>query len=158
MRRFQFRLEVIRKLRQRALDAQRRVLAEKMREFNRALARRGELTQETEATVDGQRLAQKPVRLDVELLHHHQVYRAWLDRKAVDTDAELKEQRERVARERATLAEVSRRLNVVEKLRERQWKRHQIQLQRAEQAGYDETALQSFLRRRRDQVSEIRGS
>ncbi len=158
MRKFQFRLEAIRKLRQRALDAQRRVLAGQIRALHRVESRRGELAQKIEATVEGRRLVTKPARLDVELLHRHQVYRTWLDQEAMNADAKLKERRECVARERATLAMVSRRLNVVEKMRERQWQRHQIQLQRAEQAESDEAALQTFLRPRRDPVRETRGS
>ena len=48
--------------------------------------------------------------------------------------------------DRSQLAEASKRLKVIESLRERQWARHRRQVAREEQIDTDEVAVQMYLR------------
>lgn len=151
MSKFRFRLEVIRELRQRAQDAQRRVLAERVRELDRLAGQMADLTRGVDDAVQQKRATMGLAELDVEFLRRLQEFRGWLGGRVADARDELGKQQALVGQERVRLEEASRRLKVVEKLRERQWNRHQMQCRRVEQAEWDEAALNGFGRRRRAQ-------
>lgn len=145
-RKFHFRLRTVERLRKQAVDQQRRIVAEAQRAAGAAeeanAARNRELEHEREAA--RQRLDARV--LDLPLLRSQQLFRAWLKGKAVETVRQAVSARADLGRERACLAEASKRLKVIEKLRERQWQRHTAAAQRAEQALYDEAALQRYVR------------
>ena len=145
---FTFRLEVVRRIRQRLQDEQRRVVAEaarRVRAVEERIERAGEaLRHEVEAL----RGAQVAKRLDMASLRGHRFYMSRLHREIREAEILLAAKQEKLAGERAELAEVSKRLKVIEKLKERQWQRYLQRINRAERAMEDETALQQFMRRR----------
>ncbi len=104
--------------------------------------------------VDQSRDAMRIQRLDLVSLSGHQVYRGWLDQEIAKSNENLARKRVEVDAERARLAETSKELKVIDKLRERQWKRFSVKIAREEQVANDEAALQMYLRRQRAQRRE----
>lgn len=145
-KRFRFRLEVVRKLREQARDGQRRVVAEVVRAVSAVEGRIGGLTRELRDTIHQTRDKQKVARVDVALLRTHQYYQSWLHRKIMEAGIELDEMKRQLDIERARLGEASARLKAIEKLRERRWQRHCFELQREEQAEANESALHQYER------------
>ena len=153
-KRFRFRLEVVRQLRQQAQDTQRRVVADAARAVTRVDERIARMTQELADTVDRSRDTQQTRHLDMTSLRGHQFYRGWLHQRIMESGEERENLDAKLDRERVKLAEVSKRLKVIERLREKQWMRHQAEFRREEQAGYDEAALQGYVRGRRESAWE----
>ena len=145
-RKFRFRLETVRKLRERARDAQRQVVSERVRAVGAVERRLSGFAGDLEAAVDGSRDASGTGRLDMASLRSHRVYRAWLHRKMDDTRVELDGRRRELSTEQERLADATRRLRVIEKLREKQWTRYCSELAREEQTANDEVALQVYQR------------
>jgi flagellar FliJ protein len=153
---FRFRLEVVERLRRQAQDAQRRVVADAVRAVQRVETRIEHLTRQLADTMDRARGTQGVARLDVVSLRGHQIYRGYLHRQLLQSTAELARRQRELQAERAKLAEASKRLKVIEKLRERHWNRYVTALRREEQAATDEVALQGFLRGRQVSRREVR--
>jgi flagellar protein FliJ len=150
-RRFQFRLEVVERLRRQAVDQHRRVVAEKTRAVTSAESRLSDITAQLRETVSLSRKERLSASLDVNALRNHQVHSGWLQRKALDAQSELMLRRSELRDARARLAEASKQLKVIEKLRERQWARFNEKQQRREQNEADEVGLQQYFRRLRDE-------
>jgi len=139
-KRFQFRLDVVRALRKRARDEQRRAVADALVEVTGIERRIEQLTDELRETVDMTRGERQSERLDMSALRGQQFYRARLHGTLLDSNATLAEKVVALGVERTKLGEASARLKAIEKLRERRWKRHWVQLRREEQAFNDEVA------------------
>ena len=146
--RFRFRLEVVRKLRKRAQDEQRRVVAECVR-------RQRQLTQGTEdvdralrGNVEVTRAASNTGAIDVRSLRLGHAYMGRLQRRASEARAELSECNGQLSAEREKLGDASRQVKAIEKLREKKWERHCTKVRRDEQAAMDEAALQMYGRGR----------
>ena len=155
VRRFRFRLETVRRLREQSRDAQRRVVAEAVRAVTRIEERITQLAGELQDACGRSRDVRGAGMLDTMSLKGHQVYRSWLHRKIAESHEELADKQALLERERAKLAEVSTRLKVIENLRDRQWKRHLVEVAREERAVGDEAAQQGYLRRRREHEREV---
>lgn len=153
---FRFRLETVRKLRSQARDRQRRVVAEAVQQVVRNEEHIAQVNRELRSSLDDALSDQSAMKMDVAALRENQLYRGWLHRKILDADIELTKSNSVVNQERSKLVEATKRLKVLEKLRERQWNRYQTKLKRAEQMMYDEASLQMFVRRSRLQDQEVR--
>ena len=146
-KRFRFRLEVVRKLREQVRDAQRRVVADVARAVSGVEGRVDRLGAELRGTLDRTRDHQQVERLDVPSLRAHQYYQSFLHRRIIEAGIELEEKKRRLSTERTKLGEASARLKAIEKLRERRWQRHLFHVRREERADSDESALQLYQRK-----------
>ena len=156
--RFRFSLEVVRRVRRQAQDAQRRAVADAVRTVTAVENRIEQLTRELADTMDRTRDVHRPGRLDIASLRGHQFYRGHLHRRILESGAELSGRQTELQRERAKLAEATKQLKVIEKLREKHWQRHLTEVRRAEQAAFDEAALQVYRREQHGELSEARVS
>ena len=111
---FRFRLEVVRRVRQQAQDAQRRVLADALRAVTAVEWRIAHLTRELGETMGQARDAQRGRRLDMVSLRGHQFYRGSVHRRILESRTELARRRAELDRERAKLGEATKRLKVME--------------------------------------------
>jgi flagellar FliJ protein len=143
---FRFRLETVLKLRKQEQETHRRAVAEAIRAVGQAEERVGQLSQELKSAFDQRRETQRVSRIDVSSLRGHQIYQGWLQRRILESGIELGERQRMLAERRARLADASKRLKVIEKLRERQLARHELKLRREEQAGQDEIGAQIHMR------------
>jgi len=148
-RRFRFRLEAVRKLRERERDTQRRTVGEAARQVRQAEERIALLTEQLQGTMDQSREARRRGLLDMGSMCGQQFYRGWLQQCILASDAELSAGKSRLDAERARLGEASKRLKVIENLRLRQWTRYRAEVSREEQGVADEAALQMYMRERR---------
>ena len=141
---FRFRLEVVERVRAQSVDKQRRVVADAVRALTTAEQRVANVTDELRDLALQTRDAKQAVVLDVGSLRGQQFYRGWLADQAIKAEAEAGERRQGLALERNRLAEASKRLKVIERLRERQWERFRVEQNRREQVDLDEVAIQVF--------------
>jgi flagellar export protein FliJ len=139
-KRFQFRLEVVRSLRERARDDQRRAVAGAVGAVTRAERRIEMFSDQLRETVEMTRGERLTERLDVAALRGQQFHRSWLHGRLIESYGALTEKRAELDAERTKLGEASAQLKAIEKLRERRWKRHLVQVRREEQAVNDEVA------------------
>ena len=147
-KRFRFRLEGVRKVRTQQRDARRRELAEAVRAVTRVEKRVAQLNGALRANVEQAREDRQVGRIDMVSVRGCQVHRNHLHHRLMESYAVLGERQGEVGARRAKLAEASRDLKVIEKLRDRQWARHCETLAREERAESDEVATQRFLRDR----------
>ncbi len=146
-RRFQFRLKAVQRFREQVRDEQRRVVAEKVRQVGTVERHVAAFTGELERAVGESRDSQAPGRIDVASARDRHLYRGWLRRNVSDTLTELTAKQTALAMEQARLAETSKQLRVIEKLRDRRWREYRTEVSREEQAAMDEAAASQFLRR-----------
>lgn len=144
--RFRFRLEAVRRVRKQTQDTQRRVVAGAVQAVQEVENRMGRLTEELDLTMDRSRDARRPRDLDISALRSHQVYRGCIHRRLLESATEIVKRRATLDVERSKLAETTKRLKAIEKLRERKLASHVKAIARAEQAGQDETATGMYLR------------
>jgi len=140
-RKFQFRLEAIRKLRERAERAQQRVLAESIQQAQSTQARHDELGIRLRRADLETRTTQEVGALDLRAIREHQLHRAWLLSEKERLTDELVKRQAVVEAERSKLVEAAQQRKVLEKLRERREAAHHEMVQREEQASTDEIAI-----------------
>ncbi len=144
--RFRFRLEAVRRVRKQAQDTQRRVVAGAVQAVQEVENRMGRLTEELNLTMDRSRDARRLHDLDLSVLRSHQVYRGCIHRRLLESATELVQRRASLDVERSKLAETTKRLKAIEKLRERKLASHVRAWEREEQAGHGEAAVGLYLR------------
>ena len=143
---FRFRLETVEGLRRRARDTSRRLLAGAISKVQQVSDRIASLKGQLCDTVDRTRGARGRGRLDVAVLREQQLYRGELHRRISELTQELARAEADLEHKRHDLVEASKRLKVIEKLRERHWTRYVEERGREEQRAMDETATQAYLR------------
>lgn len=145
---FVFKLEAVRGLRQRAEDEQKRVVARKNCEVMAVEDDIRQCGDRIERQRDGIRAAQQVAAvLDMDALRAGQVHLAYLGRKVAAARQQAQELGVELERERVALAAAAAQRKALDKLRQRQWARHQARLRRLQQAEDDENAAQRFIRR-----------
>ena len=145
-RAFQFKLEVVRTLRQQAQDAQRREVAEVLRANNRVNEEIELLTRQLRETVAQKRGQQRAVRIDLGSNRAHQYFRGRLHRQILEAHTRRSQCQEDLARERNNLLKATTQLKAIEKLREKLLQRHNLEIARQERVDADEMAIQAHLR------------
>lgn len=141
---FRFRLETVQRLRMEARDRQQRAVADAASVCEGTEKVRRALDVRLRENVEQMRLSRTHGVLDVALMRAAHLHSGWLSRRMAEVDLELKDRRTRLAIERKKLTEAMAKLKAIEKLRERQWRRHQLETDREEQAVLDETAIRNF--------------
>ncbi len=146
-KKFRFTLEGVRKVRAQESDARRRDVANAERAVSSAEKQIGELNEMLQSTVEQTRVEQQEKRLDVPSLCGHGSYRSYVQRRILESRGMLAEKQRELEAERARLAEASKRLKAIEKVRDKRWLRHLTEIKREEQAASDEIATQRYIRR-----------
>ena len=147
-RRFRFRLETVRKIRERERDVHRRVVAGKVRAVEAVRDRIDALAEGMDDNRSGARVARRAGKVSINLLRGYELHKTWLSRTDERTRDELGERLGELRMEQGKLAEFSKRLKVIEKLRERQWEQHKAASAREETQDGDEASQQLFWRAR----------
>lgn len=141
---FQFRLEVVERVRRQVLDHQRRAMAHAQRRVEATEALVADVSRQLREWTCMTREAKRGGRLDVSTLRSQQFHRGWLADQAIRAQTELSAQRASLLDERRKVAEAAKQLRVIEKLRKRQWRRFRVEENRREQMELDEIALRRF--------------
>ena len=145
---FRFRLAVVQQVREHARTRQRRRVAQALREVNLVKQRMATMANRLQETTRATRATGQTKIIDVHSLRTIQFHRGWLERRMEESATELEERARALEVERSELAEATKHLKVIEKLRERQWGRHKLEEQKEERADLDEAAVHGYLRKR----------
>ena len=154
-KRFRFRLEAVRRTREQARDAQRRVVAVQVRAVAKVEGRIRELSDQSAVALEMLTRIQRTGVLDTLMIRQQHAHRDDLNRSMQQQRVELGRKRAELSDEQERLAEASKQLKAIEKLREKQFKQHQEQVAREEQAASDEASIQMYLRRQGETVHEV---
>jgi flagellar export protein FliJ len=145
-KRFRFRLEAVLKVRQQKLDACRRVVGRRQRRMQGIRDRIRGHQDEAKRTMAQMRVSLGEARTDILWLRRARLYIGTMQELAASAEAELGREAVLLRQEQQELLEANRQVKALEKLRQRQWERHQRIQQRAERFDADETALQLYRR------------
>jgi len=145
-RKFRFRLEVVERVRRQARDERRRIVAEAVRAVRRMEEHTEAVVMQLRRSVEETAATQRADTIDVALVRTQEYHRNWLHRQLAGARAELAQRQKALASKRRDLAEATKQLRVIEKLRERQWQRHLTEVKREEQTISDEIAITRYLR------------
>jgi len=145
---FQFRLEVVRRVRKQAQDAQRRAVGDAVRAVRKVEGRIADLKSDLDRSVRRSRDARMERWVDVFSLRGHQMFQARVHRHLHEAAEALSQRQGELDAERAKLAEVTSRLKAIEKLRDKRWAEYVKGNEKREQAAYDEAATSQFIRQR----------
>jgi flagellar FliJ protein len=140
-KRFEFSLETVLRLRRQDNDAQRRVMAEALRGLRQAEIRVKRVEQEISDQTAAVRGEQGVGTIDVAAVRGHQFYMTRLHAALRTSQMNVTAARAVVDAERGKLAETSKRLKVIEKLRERRYQRYTQEAARRDRIDEDEVAL-----------------
>lgn len=138
---FKFRLEVVERLRRLDMQREQRVMAGCVQAVLEARQLAELVAGRMEENARERRGIQQGSRLDVAGLRAEQRHMLWLQRMRDQTAQELSRRQELMEGQRQKLVAASRRVKVIEKLRERQWKRFQDGQRREERKVNDEWAM-----------------
>ena len=138
---FHFRLDVVQRLRKLELEREQRAMAVCVNAVLEARQLAELVTERMEENQRDKRAAQRHHRPDVAALRAEQWHLLWLQRKQEETKQELARRQDLLDAQRQKLIAASRRVKVIEKLRDRQWKRYQDEQRRAERKEQDEFTL-----------------
>ena len=154
-KRFRFRLETLRRIRQQARDRQQRTLADALRNVESAGLRLATVTQQVEDASAHTRDDRQQGRLNVASIRANQLYRGWLEQRLALERTALARTTAELDTHRAKLGEATKNLKVLENLRDRQWRRHRVEVARQEQAEYDEIGAQQYARKPAENLQEL---
>lgn len=141
-RRFQFRLAAVLKVRRHRLDEARRVVADRQRHIAR-------IREQIHACQDGivgalgqSREVQSASTPDIVTLRRCRSYVGAMEQAIAAAQVRMAREEEQLRQEQGRLAQANKEVKIIEKLRERQWSRHQEEHQREERIENDEISLQ----------------
>lgn len=146
-KRFRFRLETLRRIRQQERDRQQRTLANAVRNVESAGRRLATIAQQVEDAAVLTRFDRQRERLDLASIRATHLYRGFLEQQLVQERIALGRTTADLDAHRAKLGEATKNLKVLENLRDRQWRRHRVEVARQEQAEYDEVGAQQYARK-----------
>ena len=132
-KRFRFRLDVVERVRRQTRDQHRRVVADAVRAVRQVEDHMASLSDQSRRCVDEMILAQSDARLNVTLVRTQEFHRNWLSRQMVNARVECDRRQGDLASKRGELAEATKQLRVIEKLRERHLQLHVMEVKREEQ-------------------------
>jgi len=145
-KRFRFKLEVVERVRRQEYDRLRRKVSEAVRAVQEVEGHVDRLNDQIRRSLEERIASRQGGTVDVARVRTHEFHRGWLQRHLAEAELGRAERARALDRERQALAEATRRLRVIEKLREKQWQRHLREVRREEQVMTDETALTRYLR------------
>lgn len=137
-KRFIFRYETLLKVRRQREDHHKRIVAERVRQIVAARERLSALREQIAEEEAAIRAGQKPGTVDMQQIVRHRHWLGHLHRNVLETEAAIRALEERLARERAVLAEAVKQRKILDKLRERRLERHLQEEQRRDMNATDD--------------------
>jgi flagellar FliJ protein len=137
-KRFIFRYETLLKLRRQREDHHKRIVAERVRQLvaarERLSALQGQIAEE-EAAI---RAGQEPGTVDMQQIIRHRHWLGRLQRQVLEAQGAIRALEDRLAQERAALAEAVKQRKILDNLRERRLERHLQEENRRETNAADD--------------------
>jgi flagellar FliJ protein len=145
-KRFRFRLDAVERVRRQRRDEQRRAVAEAIRAVQQVDEHMARLNEQIRRSMEEAVAGQRGGPLDLAMVRSHEFHRGWLHRQLAGARIARDERSRELARRRRALAEATKQLRVIEKLREKQWQGHIREIEREEQMLADEMTLARYCR------------
>lgn len=155
-RRFTFRFATMLKIRQQREDEQKRVVAERLRQIRQTRDHRAVLERQIQDEVNAIRDSQNHGAIDIQQVMRHRHWLSQLHKGVLEADARLRFLEARLAQERVVLAEAVKQRKILEKLKERQWRRHLHEESVREVKEGDELATVRYVFGREDHAELLR--
>jgi len=155
-RRFIFRFATMLKIRQQREDEQKRVVAERLRQIRQTRDHRAVLERQIQDEVNAIRDSQNHGAIDIQQVMRHRHWLSHLHKGVLEADARLRFLEARLAQERVVLAEAVKQRKILEKLKERQWRRHLHEESVREVKEDDELATVRYVFDREDHAELLR--
>lgn len=146
-KRFEFRLERVREMREKAEDEAKEQLATALAERERWVQERDEASRSLVRARRAQRSAAVGGGISIAEMMAHQSFLERTERTEKAVEMDLSRQEQEVAARRAALVRAAQERQVLDKLREKAERTHRAGLARAEAAMIDELALNAHRRR-----------
>lgn len=137
-------------MRKQALDVERRALAARVRAWSAARDELENIRREQRETSELLRASRSGEALDIGTVRTQQFYGGWLATSAASMAQRVADENRSLEAQRARVAEATKALRVIEKLKERALARHREEIARQERIEMDEMAAQMFERNRRE--------
>jgi flagellar export protein FliJ len=153
MARFVFRLEAVRKVRQRAFEDKQRVVAERRRRITAEQARKQTLLAEIGEETATSRQAQASAAIDVQTICRSRLRVQFLRRQIAETEERIRGHEKELERERAEMLAAKVAVKALEKLKERRLERFIEEEERRAASEQGEIALQ--LHRRQSLEADV---
>ena len=147
-KKYSFRLQTVLRLRKTTEDECRRRVADRLRTIAQVESDVRHLGEQHDWEVERSRAEQLGPGMDVLTVRRRRGYMGHLRRRKHACEAHIRSLREKLDQEQRALAQASKEVKALEKLRDRQWERHRAGQLRAERAEEDEIGQQMFMRRR----------
>lgn len=154
-RRFTFRFETMLRIRRQREDEHKRIVAARLREIAGVNRQIGSLQRQIHEEEDAIRTSQMPGTIDLQQAIRHRHWLGHLHRCLVETQGRMRGLESQLAQERAALAEASKQRKILDKLKERQWRRHQMEQERREAKEADEQATLRHAHRNRLELVDM---
>ena len=154
MKRFQFRLQTLARVREQEDDQCRQALGEAMRVTQNAIDALHQLQSERELLQEAWRTSLEDNQCSAESSRHFINYDAFLCDRIGEAERKIVGAREIEAQAREKLVEARRQTRILENLKIRQRRRHQDEVEREEQGALDETATTRKTRKTRPEQGE----
>jgi flagellar FliJ protein len=137
-------LATLERIRKQQRDQERRKMADVSNAARIACDRVEKLKQRVAASLGQALAAQSTGAINMEAIRQHSQHRAALRAKINEGQVVVMARNKEVEEQRKLLVEASRRLKVIEKLRERKWSEYQAELRKEESEELDEAAVTAF--------------
>ena len=148
MKKFEFKLETVHKVREIRQDREAVILAELQEAANQAAQKVARIEAMRQKAIDNytSRLASGE-QLDAREMELNSNHFASLNRLQKDAEVELREKRHLCNQQIGAVTEAMRDVKITDRLRETQAERHRLEYSRQEQNGVDEHVSATFARR-----------
>lgn len=148
---FTFRLETVLKLRKQREDEQKRMVANRLREVQRARIRCGSLEEQIDVEIEVMRSSALVGMIEAGRIARHRHWLSHLNRQVLETEGDIRTLQAKLAMEQSQLAEAAKECNVLKKLKERQLDRYRRMLAKREQNESDEMTTMRYVYHREAQ-------
>jgi flagellar FliJ protein len=142
---FRFRFETMLKIRRQREDERKRVVADRLHQIAQVRKQMHSVDRQIAEEIDAIRNCQIEGTIDLQQTVRHRNWLTQLRRAALDAQSRLQFHETRLAQDRAALAEATKQRRILEKLKERQWSRHETGVRKAETREADDAATVRYV-------------
>lgn len=144
-KRFCFRFETLLRIRRQREDEHKRIVAARVGQIRQVKERMNSLDQQIHDELQAIRESQSPGRIDMHQVVRHRHWLGCLHKAVLEGQAQLRGLEAQLAQERVALAEAAKQRRILDKLKERQSRRFQEELDRQETRAADDMAGLRFV-------------
>ncbi len=156
-KRFTFRFDTMLKVRRQREDQHKRVVAGRLRQITQVHEQIGAIDRQIQDEIGAVRAGQEAGTIDIQQVMRHRSWLSHLHRGSLEAEGRLRFLEARLAQERAVLTEAVKQRRILDKLKERQWRRYRQEEDRRETRESDELTTVRYVFDRREKAEMAQG-